>query len=82
MWWWIALGLVVLVAAGYGLHRAALWAERRGWIYYSKDRPRPLPIGMLEEIYHPSIEHLVVELGEEAIRADQDESGEGKPDEE
>lgn len=79
MWWWIGAALVLLVAAGYAVHRGALWAERRGWIYYSKDRPRPLPLGIVEEIYQPSIEHLVVELGEEAIRADQDESGEGAP---
>lgn len=76
MWWWIvaavAVGLVVL----YGLHRAALWAEGRGWIFYrDKDRGRPMPIGILDSIYQPSMEHVYVEAGEEAIRADQAESG-------
>jgi hypothetical protein len=65
----------VLIAI-YGAHRLALWAEERGWIYYRrKDRPAPLPMGMLEEIYQPSIEHMVVEMSDEAIRADHDESG-------
>lgn len=68
----IAGGLIAV----YGMHRLAVWAEGRGWIYYRrKDRPAPLPMGLLEEIYQPSIEHTIVELSEEAIRADQDESG-------
>ncbi len=74
---WIIVGIVVVGvgAAGYGLHRAALWAEGRGWIYYRRDRPRPLPMGILEELYQPSIEHTVVELSDEAIRAEHEESG-------
>ena len=78
MTWVIAA--VVAVAAGvavlYGLHRAASWAEGRGWIYYrSEDRKGPVPMGILQEIYQPSVEHLVVEISDEAIRADQDEAG-------
>ena len=64
----------------YGLHRTLTWVDRRGWVFYrNRERKAPLPMGILEEIYHPAIEHLVVELGEEAIRADQEESGQGDP---
>lgn len=76
---WVVAGVILVVVVGllYGLHRAALWAEGRGWIYYrNRDRPRPMPIGTLDAIYQPSMEHISVELGEEAIRADQAESGE------
>lgn len=78
MGWVIAAAVAVVVAAVmlYGLHRLALWAEQRGWIYYrQKDRPGPLPMGILEEIYQPSIEHTIVELSDESIRAEQDETG-------
>lgn len=78
MTWVIAAVLAVAAGAAvlYGLHRVATWAEGRGWIYYrSEDRKGPLPMGMLEEIYQPSVEHLVVEVSDDAIRADQDESG-------
>lgn len=83
MGWLIAAGVVIAVAAGlYGLHRAALWAERRGWIFYrDEDRGRPMPMGILDSIYQPSMEHVYEEAGEEAIRADQAESGDGEDDE-
>jgi len=78
MTWLLAAVLVAAAIAAvlYGMHRLATWAERHGWIYYrSDDRKGPLPMGMLEEIYQPSVEHTVIELSDEAIRADQDESG-------
>lgn len=47
------LGLVL--AAG---HFLLTWAERRGWEYCrSIDRPSPRSLGLLEEIYQPSISH-------------------------
>lgn len=79
MGWVIAvIGVVAVAAILFGLHRTALWAERRGWIFYrDKDRGRPMPIGIIDSIYQPSMEHVHVEAGEEAIRGDQAESGEG-----
>ncbi|MBT8197032.1 MAG: hypothetical protein KJO84_00885 [Acidimicrobiia bacterium] len=81
MWTWIWIGLVVM-AVLYGLHRAATWAERRGWVYYrTKDRPRG-GMSLIGQIYHPSIEYTVEE--EQSQRLDQDESGDpetpGEPD--
>ena len=74
MGWVVAT--VVFATILYGLHRIASWAEDRGWIYYrAKDRPAPPLLGMFEEIYHPAIEHVVVETSDEAIRADHAGSG-------
>ena len=78
MGWVIAAVVVATLVVGiYVLHRVLVWAEGRGWIYYrSKDRPRGAFLGILEEIYHPAVSHVVVEASDEAIRADQPESGE------
>lgn len=80
MGWLIGIVVVVaVVAILFGMHRTAVWAERRGWIFYrNKDRGRPMPIGVLDSIYQPSMEHVYVEAGEEALRADQAESGDGE----
>jgi hypothetical protein len=75
---WITLIVVVvgLVALGYGLHRLALWAEGRGWIYYkNKRRPGGVGLSLIGQIYQPSIEHAVEEEQSERIKADQDDSG-------
>jgi hypothetical protein len=79
MWWLIWVGLAVLGL--YGLHRLALWAESRGWIYYRTHR---MPAGaaslaMMEvaAIVEPQTEHVVEALRSEATRAEEDESGAG-----
>ena len=75
------LVVVILAAVLLGIlavsgHLLLTWMERRGWIYYrSADRPRPPTLGLLEEIYQPSIEHVVDEMTSEAIEADQAVSG-------
>jgi len=81
MWWllWVARAAVAL----YGLHRLALWAERRGWIYYREHRAPPGAAGpaMLEvtSLLDPAVEHVVGEARDARARAEQDESGEGAP---
>ncbi len=71
---WIVLA-VAACALLYGLHRAALWAEERGWVYY-RNRRGPAPwLGSLEAIYKPEVEHVIEETSAQQIRADQDESG-------
>ena len=42
---WVPLGLAAL-AAVYGLHRLALYAEERGWIYYHHKRGSVEPSAM------------------------------------
>lgn len=70
----IGLGIVALL---YVLHRLALFAESRGWIFYKTRAPRVRTLGLFEEVFDPSVEHRVEEQTSEAIRADEDESGEG-----
>jgi hypothetical protein len=59
----------------YGLHRLALHAESRGWIFYKTRPPRVRMLGMLEELVDPRVEYAIEEESSEAIRADQAESG-------
>jgi hypothetical protein len=81
MWWLLWVGLAL--AGLYALHRLALWAESRGWIYY---RTKHAPLGaaglaMMEvaSIVHPQLEYVVAEVRSEQAQAEQDESGEGAP---
>ena len=54
------------------------WAAKRGWVY-NKHNPRPsgsgIPPGAFDQIFQPSIEHVIEEQSSERIRGDQDESG-------
>ena len=75
---WITVGLVVVgaVSALYGLHRTALWMERRGWLYYKhRKRPPGVGLGLLAPIYNPALEHVVEEGASERVRRSEDESG-------
>lgn len=69
--------VVVLVIAAVVVHLVLTWMERRGWIWYrTKDRPRPSSLGLIEEIYQPSIEHVVEQQVSEDTEADQAALGE------
>ena len=67
-------GLAVLVGL-YGLHRVALWSERRGWIHYEKKRGSSgtLSAAFLEiqALVEPSKRHV-----QEERQRDQEESEE------
>lgn len=67
--------IVLVIALVYGLHRLALFAEYRGWIYYRTRPPRMRTLGLLEELADPSVEYRVEEQASEAIRADDEDSG-------
>lgn len=68
------VSLLLVVVAG---HLVLTWAERRGWVYYrSTDRPRPRSLGLFEEIYQPSVSHVIEQQVTEETEADQTESGE------
>ena len=81
MWWllWVALAASVL----FGLHRLALWAEGRGWIYYREHRAPAGAAGlaMLEvtSLLDPAVEHVVEGARDARARAEQGENGEGAP---
>lgn len=70
---------ITIVVAGVtviaGLHRLAIWAEARGWIYYKqKRRPGGTGLSLIGQIYQPSIEHVVEQEQSDRIKADQDDS--------
>lgn len=70
----LVLGLAAVVVGG---HLFLTWAERRGWVYYrTKDQPRPQSLGLLEQIYEPSITHVIDQQVTEQTEADQAASGE------
>ena len=78
MVWVVLVAIVVTLALVIvGGHLVLTWAERRGWVYYrSSDRPRPHSLGLFEEIYQPSVTHVIDQQVMEDTEADQAESGE------
>lgn len=78
--------IAAAVAAGlYCLHRLAVWAERRGWIYYREKRGSSGTVGnaLLEvhALFEPSTRHLAEERRRDV--AEDEESGDpplGGPD--
>lgn len=73
----VALGVFALWIGltAWALH--SRWLAERGWVY-NKHNPRPSgggTLGLLEEIYQPSIRHVIEERSEERARGSQDESG-------
>lgn len=73
---YLPIGLVIVVTL-WVLHRLALYAESRGWLYYKTRPPRVRMLGMLEELADPRVEYTVEEQSAQEIMADHDESGEG-----
>jgi hypothetical protein len=59
------------------------WAGNKGWAY-NKHNPRPPGVGMpkvLDEIYQPSVQHVIEHEASERTKADRSESGDtGVPD--
>lgn len=75
-WVWLAVAIVAL----YGVHRLALYAGARGWIYY-RNNPTPSDAGgigvmSVAQIFEPELEHVLDEIHSEKVRADQDAEGE------
>ena len=74
----IGMGIVLALAiSGLFVHLILTWMASRGWIWYrSTERPRPNSLGLIEEIYQPSMEHVFEEEARQRTEADQAESGE------
>lgn len=67
----------IVIAVLYGLHRLALFAEERGWLFYKTRPPRMRTLGLFEELADPSVEYRIEEQSSEAIRAGEERSGQG-----
>lgn len=82
--WLLIIGVVaVLGIMAFAAHLLLTWFERRGWVYYrTPNRPRPRSLGILEEIYQPSVSHVTDQEIILDTVADQTESGDPEtPDE-
>ena len=76
MSWRLAIILVAVVVALYALHRLALWAEERGWIYYRRRAGRgTLGSAFLEvqSLIEPGQHHVLEVMREEQV--EEDDSG-------
>lgn len=66
------------IGLAFGIFASSRWAGERGW-FYNRHNPRPPGVGLqqggFDEIYQPSVRHVIEEEASERIRADQDESG-------
>jgi hypothetical protein len=67
--WMIVIGL----ALG-GLHALALWAERRGWIYYRHRKASPGTAGRafmeVQSLLEPGVAHIIQSESEDAQQED------------
>jgi len=65
--------VALIVAVLYVVHRAALFAESRGWIYYRNSRPPPgaasRAANVTASFVHPETEHVTD--AEEVVDEDQ-----------
>lgn len=80
MSWFSWLAIVTAVVALVGLlgSRLSRWAGDRGWVY-NKHNPRGRGTGTLpifDEIFQPSIRHVIEEESSQRVAAVVDESGE------
>jgi hypothetical protein len=66
---WVALAAAAVVV-GYLLHRAMLWMEARGWVYYRSrgHASAGVVLGALDEVLRPSAQVTVVEQEAEERR--------------
>jgi hypothetical protein len=75
---WILVAIAAILI-WYALHRLAIRAERRGWIYYRNKRGPLGGFGMAliqaTTPFAPEIEHAIEEEQSEQMRADVAESG-------
>ena len=70
------LTVLAAVVAAYGLHRLALWAEDRGWIYYMRRKPTTSALGNafleVQSLLEPEKKHLIaVQTAEDVEEDDQ-----------
>ena len=77
MFAFVVLGIVVSVVAFVVWAGNSRWAADRDW-FYNKHNPRPPgggTLGLVEQFFHPSIEHVIEERSSEHRRGSQDDSG-------
>jgi hypothetical protein len=71
--------IVGIAATLYGLHRLALWMERRGWLYYKHTRGSSSSLGNaflhVQSIIEPGKRHVL----EQRLDEEREENEPGEP---
>jgi hypothetical protein len=71
--------LLVVGASAYGLHRLALWAEDRGWIYYLRRKPSSSALGNAFLEIQSLVEPEKRELQQVRVHDQLEEDEQGEP---
>lgn len=74
----LAIKVVMVVAALYGLHCAFLWMEEQGWVYYWHKRGTGNAGNVLmpiQAIYQPEVNYVLEERVRLDAEAEEDEAG-------
>ena len=75
------IALIAALLVGRAGNRLGRWAGERGWVYNKHNPRRPGSgagsLGLFEEVFQPSVRHVIEEQSSERLRAEQDESGDG-----
>lgn len=74
----VFLAVIGIAVIWFALVRFFRYAGRRGWVF-NKHNPKPShprSIGILEQVYQPSIQHVIEFEITDRTDAEQDESGE------
>jgi hypothetical protein len=75
--WYLILGVVVVLGiVALATHLLLTSFNKRGWVYYrNPDAPKGSSLGPLDEIYQPSVTHVIDQQALEDSLKDQSESG-------
>jgi hypothetical protein len=75
--WYMVLGVVVVLGiVALTTHLLLTSFNKRGWVYYrNPNAPKGSSLGLLEEIYQPSVTHVIDQQVLEDSLTDQSESG-------
>ena len=83
--WTVAAWVIGVSSALYAVHRAALWMERRGWIYYRDTRASSSNASnafmQVQALFEPRAEHVVEGRSSDRLRSAEDADPGGPPQE-
>jgi hypothetical protein len=74
----LVLAVLAIAVVSFALTRLLRHAGRRGWVFnkYNSKLSHPRSLGLLEQIYQPSIQHVIEFEITDRTDAEQDEAGE------
>jgi hypothetical protein len=81
--WAVGVWCLIIVsglAALYGLHRLALWLEKRGWLFYKHKKPSSSAVSCfvaLQQVIEPPVQHVLHARDEKRHQAEEGLRGRG-----